>query len=233
MAFAVDAVSFLFSTVCLLLLLPQATRPKATKRGQGILREAREGLGYVVGTRWLGITIAIAGLSNLAYFPTVVALPFLVKNSLHATVGLLGLYYSAIALGAVLGASWMGRFTAVRRRGIKSYAAWMLSGVALSVTGLILTPLVLLLAAMILGGANEVLSLIWVNSIQEKVPRELQGRVSSVDYLGSSLPGPAGYLVGGWVTPLIGPELVFILGGALQTLLIGAGLLHPEVRHLD
>jgi hypothetical protein len=72
-----------------------------------------------------------------------------------------------------------------------------------------------------------------VNAIQEKVPRELQGRVSSVDYLGSFLLGPVGYLVGGWVTPLIGPALVFILGGALQTGLIGMGLLHPKVRHLD
>jgi hypothetical protein len=76
-------------------------------------------------------------------------------------------------------------------------------------------------------------SLIWVNAIQEKVPRELQGRVYSIDYLGSSLLGPVGYLIGGWVTPLAGPALVFVLGGVLQTGLIGLGLLHPKVRHLD
>jgi MFS family permease len=232
-AFTLDAVSFILSAVCLFLLLPQATHPKESGRGQGMLHEVRQGLGYVVSTRWLGITIAIAGLSNLAYYPTVVALPFLVKYSLHANVDLLGLYYSAIALGAVLGASWIGRFTLLRRRGLTSYGAWMLTGLALAVIGLVLTPWVFLLAAMIFGGANEVLSLIWVNAIQEKVPRELQGRVYSIDYFGSSLLGPAGYLVGGWVTPLLGPVLVFILGGALQTALIGLGLLHPGVRELD
>jgi hypothetical protein len=109
----------------------------------------------------------------------------------------------------------------------------MLTGLALALIGLFLKPWIFLLAAMIFGGANEVLSLIWVNAIQEKVPRELQGRVYSIDYFGSSLLGPAGYLVGGWVTPLLGPALVFILGGALQTTLIGLGLLHPGVRELD
>jgi hypothetical protein len=39
-AFAVDAMSFFFSLICLPLLLPQATRPKASERGQGLLREA-------------------------------------------------------------------------------------------------------------------------------------------------------------------------------------------------
>lgn len=232
-AFAIDALSFLLSSVCLALLLTQATRPKHREGSPGIVGEAREGLRYVVSVPWLWITIAIAGLSNLMYFPAMVALPFLVKHDLHATVDLLGLYYSALALGAVLGASWMGRLTSIRRRGPNLYIAWMLSGIALAVIGLILTSSVFLVAAMVIGGTNAVMSLIWVNAIQEKVPRDLQGRVYSIDSLGSSLLGPAGYLVGGWVTPLFGPALVFLIGGALQTVMIGSGLLHPGVRHLD
>lgn len=235
-AFGVDALSFFISAFCLVLLLAPASRPQKEAGGekkQGIFTEAREGLGYVARTPWLGITIGIAGLSNLAYFPAMVALPFLVKYHLHASVGLLGLYYSAGAVGAVLGASWMGRYTTIRRRGLKSYVAWMVSGVALTLIGVFLTPAVLLLAAATFGGANAVLGLIWVNMIQERVPRDLQGRVSSIDYLGSSLLGPAGYLLGGWITPLLGPALVFVIGGALQTALIALGLLHPDVRNFD
>jgi hypothetical protein len=71
------------------------------------------------------------------------------------------------------------------------------------------------------------------NMLQERIPRELQGRVSSVDYLGSSLLAPVGYAVGGWATELLGPVLIFIVGGILQTGLIGLGLLHPKVRTLD
>jgi MFS family permease len=133
----------------------------------------------------------------------------------------------------MLGAAWLGRYSAIRRRGLRLYVAWMLSGIALSVIGLVLTPLVFLLAAMTIGAANAVMSLIWLNTIQEQVPHDLQGRVYSIDYLGSALLGPAGYLLGGWVTPLLGPALVFLAGGALQTGLIGLGLLHPKVRRLD
>ncbi|PWT75053.1 MAG: hypothetical protein C5B60_05890 [Chloroflexi bacterium] len=232
-AFAVDTASFFLSAACLILVLTPASRSQHGKSRRSLLGEAREGLSYVVGTPWLGITIGIAGLSNLTYFPAMVALPFLVKHELHANVGLLGLYYSALALGAMLGAAWLGRYSAIRRRGLRLYVAWMLSGVALSLIGLVLTPVVFLLAAMAIGGANAVMSLIWLNTIQEQVPHDLQGRVYSIDYLGSALLGPGGYLLGGWVTPLLGPALVFLVGGALQTGLIGLGLLHPKVRRLD
>jgi MFS family permease len=232
-AFAIDTASFFLSAVCLILVLKPGGRAERSKSRQGIFGEARQGLGYVVGTPWLWITIGIAGLSNLSYFPAMVALPFLVRHELRANVGLLGLYYSAVALGAMLGAAWMGHYTSIRRRGLKLYLAWMLSGIALSVIGLVLAPAVFLLAAMTIGGTNAVMTLLWVNTIQEQVPRDLQGRVYSIDYLGSALLGPAGYLLGGWVTPLLGPALVFLLGGALQTGLIGLGLLHPEVRQLD
>jgi len=67
------------------------------------------------------------------------------------------------------------------------------------------------MASFVIGGANTALSLIWVNTLQELIPRELQGRVSSVDYLGSSFLEPAGYAIGEWATQLLGPVLVFII----------------------
>lgn len=187
----------------------------------------------MVVTPWLGITKVIAGLPNLTYFPAMVFWPFLVKDTLHANVDLLGYYYSAVALGALQGSSRMGRYSSLRRRGPKLYAASMLCGTELLVIGLALTPSVFLLTDLIIGGSKAVSGLIWVNVIKEQVPRDLQGRVSSIDYLGSSLLGPAGYLVGGWLMLLPGPALVFMLGGALQKGLIGVGLLHPRVRQLD
>jgi hypothetical protein len=54
-----------------------------------------------------------------------------------------------------------------------------------------------------------------------------------VDFLGSSLLAPVGYALGGWATAMLGPVLIFIVGGILQTGLIGLGLLHPEIRALD
>ena len=54
-----------------------------------------------------------------------------------------------------------------------------------------------------------------------------------IDYLGSSILAPVGYAIGGWATGFLGPVLIFIVGGILQTGLIGLGLLHPNIRALD
>jgi hypothetical protein len=220
-AFALDALSFIVSALCLLPILRLSQPPRPAETTGNILSDTREGLGMVLSTPWLWITIAVAGLSNITYAgPMGIALPFLIKDHLHADVGVLGLFYTSMSLGAVLGAGWLGRYTAIRRRGIKLYGVWMLIGI-------------MVMAALIIGGANTLLGLIWVNTLQELVPRDLQGRVYSIDYLGSSIMEPAGYAIGGWATQLLGPVLVFVVGGMLQTGLIGLGLLHPKIRRLD
>ena len=194
----------------------------------------RDGLGTVFGSPWLWITIGVAGISNITYVgPMDVALPFLIKDHLHAQVGVLGLFYTCMSVGALLTAFWLGRYTHIRKRGLKMYGAWMLIGIMVVLIGLPISIPGVLAAAFVIGGANTALGLIWVNTLQEQVPRELQGRVSSVDFLGSSLLAPVGYAIGGWATGMLGPVLIFIVGGILQTGLIGLGLLHPKVRRSD
>jgi len=200
-AFALDALSFFISVACLLPILRLSGSPRAEEPAGSILRDVRAGLGVVFGTPWLWITIAVAGISNITYAgPMGVALPFLIKNHLHAQVGVLGLFYTSMSLGAVLTAFWLGRYTLIRKRGLKLYGVWMLIGIMVVLIGLPISIPGVLVAAFVIGGANTALGLIWVNTLQEQIPRELQGRVSSVDFLGSSLFAPVGYAVGGWAT---------------------------------
>ena len=70
-------------------------------------------------------------------------------------------------------------------------------------------------------------------SAVKRVPHERLGRVSSIDYLGSSLLEPVGLALGGWATERFGPALVFVVGGALQAAILMLGLAHPDVRRLD
>jgi hypothetical protein len=233
-AFALDALSFFVSVACLLPILRLSGSPRTEEPAGSILRDVRDGLGTVFGTPWLWVTIGVAGISNITYVgPMGVALPFLIKNHLHAQVGVLGLFYTCMSAGALLTAFWLGRYTPIRKRGLKLYGSWMLIGIMVVLIGLPISIPGILAAAFVIGGANTALGLIWVNTLQEQVPRDLQGRVSSVDFLGSSLLAPVGYAVGGWATGLLGPVLVFIIGGSLQIGLIASGLLHPKVRALD
>jgi len=75
--------------------------------------------------------------------------------------------------------------------------------------------------------------LIWTNTLQELVPGEKLGRVSSIDALGSFVLLPVGYAVAGWATDRMGAAPVFTIGGIAVAVLGLAGLLHPAIRRLD
>ena len=99
-AFALDALSFFVSVACLLPILRLSVSPRAEEPSESIMKDVRAGLGTVFGTPWLWITIAVAGISNITYAgPMGVALPFLIKDHLHAQVGVLGLFYTSSISG--------------------------------------------------------------------------------------------------------------------------------------
>lgn len=235
LAFGIDALSFFISAGCLLVIWgAEPKRVAATAQRQNVLHDLREGVGLVHASPWLWITIAIAALANVTLSgPFSVALPFLVKKHLNAGVGTLGFLYSCNSAGAVAGALWLGRSSRLRRRGLNAYLAWIISGLALLALGLPLPLPALYLAAFVIGVTLSVFGLIWTNSLQELVPRQALGRVSSVDFLGSYGLLPVGYAVAGWATDRLGAPLVFLIGGAITSALAGLGLLHPGIRNLD
>ena len=95
------------------------------------------GWGRYLGAPWLWVTIAVAGISNITYAgPMEVALPFLIKNHLHAQVAVLGLFYTCMSVGAVLTAFWLGRLPAHPKTGLKMYGVWMVIGIMVVLIGL-------------------------------------------------------------------------------------------------
>jgi MFS family permease len=250
LAFGLDALSFVISAVCILLILrgnpelnvaPKLPTPiegetSAVPAKAGMrtaLKDLREGYQAVVASPWLWITIVIFGFVNATSSPMSVSLPFLIKNDLHADVAVLGLFTSMNAVGFVVGAIFIGSFKKLRHRGPLAYLATIAFGAAIGVFGL--TVSIPLLAAMAFAGGFviSIFSLIWTNSLQELVARELLGRVASIDALGSFVLLPIGYGISGWATDLIGAPLVFLIGGALTAGLALLGLTSRSVRELD
>ncbi len=234
LSLALNAGSFVFSGLCLL-PVALAKRPSAIGRGGvSMLADVQAGLRTVFGAPWLWVTIGIAGISNLTYAgPMGVALPFLVNQRFQGDVRILGGFYTCMSVGALLAAAWLGTRAKLRRRGLTLYGAWMCIGLLVVSMAVPLPAILLLAAAAGIGMANTVLGLAWTSSLQELVPADKLGRVSSIDFLGSSLLEPIGLAVGGWALPVLGVTWLFALGGTLQTLLIGMGLLHPQVRAVD
>jgi DHA3 family tetracycline resistance protein-like MFS transporter len=83
------------------------------------------------------------------------------------------------------------------------------------------------------GLAFSGFNLIWIHMVQELVPGELLGRVTSVDYLGSFGLLPIGYALSGWAIDAFGVQAVLVAGGGLTALVTLVGMLHPAIRRLD
>jgi hypothetical protein len=141
--------------------------------------------------------------------------------------------YAIFAVGYVFGGVWLGRKTAIRRRGLLLYGGGLLAGLGMLLLGLPLPLLALGLAALLNGAALEVAGQVWMSLLQELVPAEKLGRVASIDMIGSLALLPLGIGAAGWLTDVWGPAAVIVLGGGLTMLATGVALLHPAIRRLD
>jgi len=236
-AFALNALSFFVAAGCVLPLLSSSrthTRQQSPSVATNIVSEVRAGLRFIAQRPFLWMTIMLYCMTNVTLVgPYTVALPVLVQTSLHAGVATLGLLYATFPVGYILGGLWAGRQGQLRRRGWLIYGGIGVGGLALSAFGLPLPIVGLAMAALINGAFLQIDNLAWTHTLQEQVPRELRGRVVSVDELGSSALVPVGIVAVGALTDVLGAPIIFLVGGGLTALVAGLGLLNPAVRHLD
>lgn len=233
-AFALDALSFGISAICIFAIPGIPVPEREATHAASLFSDLREGLVTVLRSPWLWITIAVAGVSNITLSgPLEAALPLLVRQSLRADVGVFALLNTLLAMGAVIAAVALGQTVKLRQRGVLAYGAWLVAALALLAMGLPITVVGVGLAIFTCGAGIAVLELVWVNTLQEMVPSDRLGRVSSIDALGSYALLPVGYGLAGLAADRLGAAPVFVLGGAISAGLILLGLLHPAVRGLD
>ncbi len=234
LAFALDALSFFISAICVSLIRHTETTPSKPSEPQHILADLREGFSLVFGSSWLWITILVFAFINVtANGPFAVAMPLLVKQNLHADVAALGLIQTLFSVGSIVGAVWLGRFARLRRRGATAYIATLVTGIAALAIGFPISLYGVGIASFARGVGFAIFGLIWTNTVQELVPREKLGRVFSIDALGSFVLMPLGFAGVGVLADQLGAPMVFILGGAITIFLTLLALLHPAIRNLD
>lgn len=220
-------------------LEPSAMEPAAMKSPTGPLALAasdlREGFETVFAAPALWVTIAVAGVSiPMVNGPYQATLPLLVDEELAGSVRVYALLTTAVAVGSVAMAVWLGRRgLPMRRRGPLMYAAWVAAAGCVAALGLGV-PGWLAIALMLGYGAGwGLVNLLWATVFQELVPQERQGRVASIDGLGSLALAPVGYAAAGYAADRWGAAETFLAGGLAGIAVIAAGLLHPGVRAID
>ena len=235
--FGMDAASFFISAMALIPLLKivrSSTQTKAPITYANLWGDLLSGVKAVVGSPWLWVTISMAALANMMEGGTLsTSLPFLIKDVWHLNVESLGFLNSAISIGAVATAAIMGSIKKMRKRGWIAYIAWFLIGTMILLLGVQTNFAVSLIFAVMIGVGSTGFGLIWTTTMQEIVPQDLMGRVSSIDYLGSFILLPIGYALGGWATDQFGAQITFIVGGSIIAVLSMLSLLHPGIRKME
>jgi predicted MFS family arabinose efflux permease len=239
LALALDGVTFFISGAFILPLLRRREvgiqKSKQAVERSHFIQDLKKGIGFVVSSPWLLSSIGMFALANIMLVaPYGVALPFFVKDHLGAEADMLGIFHAFFATGYVLGGIWLGRKPRIRRRGLHVYFGLVAAGLFLFAFGLQVPIAVLLAAALFNGVALEISGLAWTNSLQELVPPDHLGRVSSIDLVGSMALLPIGYGLAGLATELYGSPFVFATGGLITAIVAALLLLrYPVIRGLD
>lgn len=230
-AFGLDAATFVASAVAIASLRPilsGSAAPASTRTA------IVDGLRFVRKHVWLWGTLASAAIAYLAFLgPSEALLPYVVKNQLHASASALGFVFAAGGVGAVGAAIVMAQVGQPKRDITFMYAVWTLATLAVAGYGLARSTAQLMLACLAFNALEVAGTVVWMTIKQRNVPRELLGRVSSLDWLISigllplsfALVGPAVSLVGVKAT-LVGAALI----GAVATL---GALFLPGMRDLE
>jgi hypothetical protein len=231
-AFVFDAGTFLVSALALAFLSPRplAVREEATS----LLRDVREGFGFVRARPWLWATLVAAAIFLLAYWgPIDVLVPYRVRNELGGDAGDYGLILAFGGLGSIAAAALVGRRGLPRRHITVMYFSWAIGSLALVGLG-VGTAVWQLMGFMFVEGAFFTAGIvIWGTLLQTHVPGELLGRVTSLDWFVSTSLVPISFALTGPVSGAIGVQSTLVLGGVIACSVTLAFLQVPGVRDLE
>ncbi|MDQ3867704.1 MAG: MFS transporter [Actinomycetota bacterium] len=229
-AFVLDAASFLVSAAALAMLRPRPL-PSRDVRASAFA-DVAEGLRFVRSHAWLWGTLVSAAVSLLVFYgPWEVLLPYRVRNELGGSASDLGLVFASGGLGAIVFSVLMSGRPLPRRHITLMYLSWAASNALLVVYATATALWQLMAAAFFAGGLGNAGMIVWMTLMQMRVPRELLGRVSSLDWFVSIGLIPVSFALTGPIAEAVGARETLaaagVLGAAIIVLFL---LLVPGIR---
>ncbi|WP_304454790.1 MFS transporter [Nocardiopsis sp. YSL2] len=208
---AVNAGAYLVGAL-VLLGLPLAVRRPAQPEGaetkeaepsgnpfRSILTEIGAGMRYTFGDASLRSLVLFGAITNIGIMAMNAVMVLLVRDHFGVPAALFGVFMSATAVGAIIGAALTGRLVARFGRFPIQVVGFLLQSLSCVVVGLAPNAYTAAAAWVLLGGIATVCNTVMVSAIQVVVPGSMLGRMMScAQCLGYGLT-PVGSLLGGLI----------------------------------
>lgn len=198
-----------------------------------LLTSARAGFAAAWRSAWVRWTISIFAVTNAVTGALVqVALPLAAVAHLGGPIAL-GTFASASAAGTLLAAGLLTQLRVQRRRGVLAYVASAVGTAGLAVVPLGGSAAGAAVGGLLFGIGSQMFGIIWNTSLQQVVPGDMIGRVTSLDWFVSLLLVPIGNLAVAQLLVTVDPSVLMIAGGSMAAAIKLLALALPSVRDFD
>ena len=230
LTFAVTAVAFFIGT-SLLLGITEAPLQGVIENKPSFITELREGLKLVWEIKWLAASIFMASFQLMVIVAAeTVLLPVITRREFD-TNNVFAISAAAFSLGGMISAIAAVKFK-TKSPGLVAISMWSLFAFAPLVLAFPISPTFVIVGYFIAGLSIGGWEAYWVTAVQREVPQELQGRVFSIDMVGTSGLMPLGMALVGPVIALTGERDFLLFAIGFHILFCYLVLLVPGVKEL-
>jgi MFS transporter, DHA3 family, tetracycline resistance protein len=196
-----------------------------------LLRDLRDGFTFMVRTPWLLWTLLYASMFVLVVLgPIEVLLPFIAKQRFEDGARTYGFILAFFGVGSALGALSVSSGRLPRRYLTVMMAMWGVGSIPLLVVGVTSSFPLMAAATFVIGFTDGAGMVIWGTLLQRRVPTEMLGRVSSLDFFVSLAFMPVSFAIVGPLSKVVSMQTIFAVAALAPVLLAVVAMRAARMR---
>jgi MFS transporter, DHA3 family, tetracycline resistance protein len=196
-----------------------------------VLRDLRDGFSFMLRTPWLLWTLLFASMFVLLVVgPIEVLLPFIAADRFHDGARSYGFILAFFGMGSALGALAVSARRLPRRYLSVMMAMWSVGSVPLVVVGVTSSFPLMAVATFVVGVTDGAGMVIWGTLLQRRVPTEMLGRVSSLDFFVSLAFMPVSFAIVGPLSKVVSMETIFLVAGLAPVVFAAVAMRAARMR---
>jgi MFS transporter, DHA3 family, tetracycline resistance protein len=228
-------VAVLFAIGLLLLVVTRPTMKTHVRQPDRerphVIRDLRDGFVFMLRTPWLLWTLLFASLFVLVVLgPIEVLLPFIAKQRFEDGARMYGFILAFFGAGSALGALTVSSGRLPRRYLTVMLTMWSVGSIPLVVFGFTSSFALMAVATFVIGFTDGAGMVIWGTLLQRRVPTEMLGRVSSLDFFVSLAFMPVSFAIVGPLSKVVSMQTIFLVAAIAPVLAAAIAMRAARMR---